>query len=498
MNALFQLISHEYRKYVFTRGFLLFLLIIPAAGAFGYFANRLQDNAAPIRAFTVIDETGQFSDIINDGLADDRRRRVVNAWDEYVIRAVPFGADGSFPLDYPLTPGVNNAKRRLDFEAAGGLEAAIAAAEPFLTEEPPEPPTIRERFVRVDLPDGAAAGSRESRLDALRPYLEGDKKLDGGDRTLFAAVYIPEGLFQGQPVEFHTKNLADNDLRFFISRVLTDAVKARAYQAAGVTSDAILLIEDTDVPVVAFKPDGEGEQAGLVDRVEIILPLVLAYALLLMITTVGSMLLTSTVEEKSNKIVEVLLSSVSASQLMVGKLVGLALVGVTVPAIMFSAGALWLEFFASDEFATAVKATLFGSELLPLFFFYFLMGYLLFASIYLAVGAMSNSIQDAQSFVGPLTILLLLPIPFLQMIIQDPNGVFARVFTWIPLYTPYAVMMRISSDPPQWEIIGATILLIVTVIFVVAKMGQIYRRGVLSAGGAPSWKGVRRLLKSEA
>jgi ABC-2 type transport system permease protein len=496
MTALFQLIAHEYRKYVFTRGFLLFLLIIPASALFGFFAAQINERAAPVRAFTVIDETGRFGTLIDEALAVDGAREAVEIWDAYAgFVLAQAGPDAALP--YPFSPDdPNTIERQADFTAAGGIEGAMEAADDYLPEGTPPPPmTVRDRFVRVPVPGAAQGLEPAEAVAALGPLLKGDETLPGTDRGLFAVVVIPADIETGGTVQFWTNNLIDSDLQRFLDRTLTQALRTDAYLELGVDTGQVRAIESITVPVKAFKVDAGGDEAGLTEFAETYIPLGLAYALLFLITSVGGMLLTSTVEEKSNKIVEVLLSSVSATQLMVGKLVGLALVGMTLPTIFLTAGYAALVLLGGGEVAAAIHAALFASPLVPLFFFYFLVGYLLFASIYLAVGAMSNSIQDAQSFVGPLTILLLLPIPFLQMIVQDPNGTMARIFTWIPIYTPYVVMMRIAADPPVWELVGATALLLVVVIYVVTTMGRVYRNGVLSSGGAPSLRQVRELAR---
>lgn len=504
MNTLLQLILHEYRKYVFTRGFLLFLLIIPISGAFGFVASQISEKAAPIRSFAVVDEAGSYIDAIDRALEDDRAERDLALWDAYASVAVRTEA-GAFPLPPPYAPAPRTRERRRAFGEQGGLVAALAAAQPYLLAEAPPPPVSRPRFVRLPTPAEVESFSGDDRDEVLRAYVRGDRAMPDNEPAPFAAIVIPESVDSGGVVRFYTNNLLDRDLRGFVDRAITEAVKAQSFEARGVDPSIVAQVNDISVPVRLFKASTEtGDAAGGAEWAETVIPLFLAYALFVMVMSIGGMLLTSTVEEKSNKIVEVLLSSVSAGQLMASKLIGLALVGMTIPAIFLTAGFVSTEILASQatsgsDVATsvaAIKSALFASRLIPLFFFYFLIGYLLFASIYLAVGAMSNTIQDAQSFVGPLTILLVLPFPFLQLVVQDPNGLIARVLTWIPIYTPYAIMIRMSANPPQWEIIAATAMLLVIVAFVVTAMGRIYRNGVLSSGGAPSLKQARALARS--
>jgi ABC-2 type transport system permease protein len=218
--------------------------------------------------------------------------------------------------------------------------------------------------------------------------------------------------------------------------------------------------------------------------------------LLVIIFGAGNLLLTNTIEERSNKIVEVLLSSVTADQLMTGKLLGIAAVGLTMPTI-FAFGGLVAALGAGDgEWAQHAVNALLGSNLLFVYLFYFLCAYMIFAMIFLAIGAVSNSLQDAQSFMGPVMLIVFLPLPFMLMVYQNPNGLAATILTWIPVYTPYAVMMRAASDPPMWEIMGATAFMLAFAMVLTKAMGRIFRQAILQAA-PPKAGDIWRLLRSE-
>ncbi|MEO1136534.1 MAG: ABC transporter permease, partial [Pseudomonadota bacterium] len=211
------------------------------------------------------------------------------------------------------------------------------------------------------------------------------------------------------------------------------------------------------------------------------------------------LLLTNTIEERSNKIVEILLSSVTAGQLMMGKLIGIAAVGLTMPAIFLIGGlaASLTVAQSSENFIGIAIATLFSSPLLLIYLFYFFCAYSIFAMIFLAIGAVSNSLQDAQSYMGPVMILVFAPLPFMIMVFQNPNGFIASVLTWIPIYTPYAVMMRAAADPPLWEILGATALMLAFAIVLMRTMGRIFRNAILQAS-PPKAREVWRLALKDA
>ncbi|MGE0408216.1 MAG: ABC transporter permease, partial [Amphiplicatus sp.] len=186
-----------------------------------------------------------------------------------------------------------------------------------------------------------------------------------------------------------------------------------------------------------------------------------------------------------------------ADQLMMGKLHGLAAVGLTMPT-MFLIGGLVASFAGGGgEWADAAASALFDAHLLLIYLFYFFCAYLIFAMIFLAIGAVSNSLQDAQSYMGPVMLVVFLPLPFMIMVYQNPNGLIASILTWIPIYTPYAVMMRAASDPPIAEIVGATAFMLAFAVVLIRVMGRIFKSAILNASPAKA-RDVWRLVRGEA
>ena len=115
----------------------------------------------------------------------------------------------------------------------------------------------------------------------------------------------------------------------------------------------------------------------------------------------------------------------------------------------------------------------------------FICGLLIYASIFLAIGSMATSIQDAQALVGPTMILVMAPLVMMPALLRDPNGVIATVLSWIPIYTPFFMMFRLPWNPPLLEVIGATLLMIVTTVLLVIQMGRVFARHVLTAERPP-------------
>ncbi|MEQ8935777.1 MAG: ABC transporter permease [Amphiplicatus sp.] len=502
MRATLLIAWREYRQYILSRGFLLFLILFPLGVVFVGAVVGFAENSKPARSFVVYDRTGLYGDAIDIEIEWRRKRTTLSAWDAYLSLAAQPGALENKSVPAPFAPAPLTRGRNQAFHEAG-LDAARAAAAPYLRAGAPEFPEPRHQFLRLDLPEEARdAANVDEATTLLRPYLLDEKRLPGASTPLFAAVLIPEG-FSGEAdapaAEFWSRNLTDPALESAVSNALDYALQRRAVEKLGFSPEILEDLAVIEAPLSSFRPDradGDAELSAR-DRIETALPAVMTYMLLVIIFGVGNLLLTNTIEERSNKIVEVLLSSVTANQLMMGKLIGIAAVGLTMPTIFAIGGVvIGLTAAGGSEWLGHAVSALIGSNLLFIYLFYFLCAYVIFAMIFLAIGAVSNSLQDAQSYMGPVMLLVFLPLPFMIMVYQNPNGLIASILTWIPIYTPYAVMMRAASDPPMWEIIGATALMLAFAVALIRIMGRIFRNAILQAS-PPKARDVWRLARQE-
>ena len=508
MSPTFLIAWREYKQYVFSRGFLLFLLMFPLGMAFVGAAMGFLESAKPARYFVVYDETGAYTDEIDREIERRHLRGSILAWDLYVSAVIKPDVVAQETLPKPFAPADATDKRLAAFQEAGGFDAARAALGPYLRSGAPAFAEPRLMFRRLPLPgDAANAQNLEEAEAALRPYLLEERLLrinaDEGLKQLFAAVLIPEDFGADEDAgaaQYWSRNLTDPSLEVIVSSALNKALRRQAIADFGLPQEALDDVAAIDAPVASYRPDRTAEKAelGLKDRIETALPAGLTYMLLVIIFGVGNLLLTNTIEERSNKIIEILLSSVTANQLMMGKLIGIAAVGLTMPTVFLLGGLAVAGVAASeaDVMGVAVEM-LFSTNLLLIYLFYFFCAYLIFSMIFLAIGAVSNSLQDAQSYMGPVMLLVFAPLPFMILVFQNPNGLVASILTWIPIYTPYAVMMRAAADPPLWEILGATALMLAFTIFLIRIMGRIFRQAILQAS-PPKIREVWRLARKES
>lgn len=299
-----------------------------------------------------------------------------------------------------------------------------------------------------------------------------------------------------------SNNFTDDSLRTGYEAALSRIVQKDRIKAADIAPKVAAHIQQ-QVACKQLQADATGGTADVKKEnvVDQWAPVGFVYFLWMAILGVASMLLTNTVEEKSNRIIEVLLSSVSPTQLMQGKIWGIAATGMTMVLvwIVFALAAAWtapmLLGLPAGSGVMAIFKTLQNGGYLLSFAFYFLAGYLLYAAILVAIGAACNTLKEAQNLTQPVMMLLMVPMLSMVFIGQEPNGTVAKVLSWIPFFTPFTMMNRAGGPPATWEYIGTSALLLVTVWLTMRAAGKIFRVGVLMTGNPPKLREILTWLR---
>ena len=228
----------------------------------------------------------------------------------------------------------------------------------------------------------------------------------------------------------------------------------------------------------------------------------------------GTMVMRGVIEEKTSRIVEVIISSVKPFQLMMGKILGVALVGLTQFALWIFltiaiASVAELMFMDASSMTTELNSTqqsILLSELSNLtgginlvqifvsFIFYFLAGYLMYSSLFAAVGSAVDAEADTQQFVLPITIPLILAFILIQPIMENPDGPLAFWMSIIPFTSPVIMMVRLPFGVSNWELVISMVLLILSFILTTFLAGKIYRTGILMYGKKTSYKELWKWL----
>lgn len=244
------------------------------------------------------------------------------------------------------------------------------------------------------------------------------------------------------------------------------------------------------------------------------------YFLMMFIIIYGNMVMRSVIEEKSNRIIEIIISSVKPMQLMLGKILGTSFAGIlqffiwvllggvllTVVSSIFGVDAQTPAFNSSEAMTMAnnedIKLIIQDIFKLPLatlilsFFIYFIGGYFLYSSIYAAIGAAVDSETDSQQFMLPVILPLMLGIYVgFFSVIENPHGTISTIFSMIPLTSPIVMLMRIPFGVPWWEVIISIAILIGSIFLMIWFAGKIYRIGILMYGKKPTYKELFKWLK---
>ncbi|TAH38174.1 MAG: hypothetical protein EYC70_06010 [Planctomycetota bacterium] len=525
----------EFAENAKTKGFWIGLLLFPVMLVVMIQVPRfLEERATPTRYFTIVDQSARFEPVILQGVERAHARRVLEALVAYQARyadpdRLPQAGDGGIDLEDAPPGSLNPAEvvKRLaednpemldTLQQPDGLALVLAGIRPLLVADAPPFEEPRRRLRKVEIPAGVDPSAGPDQVgEALKPYLRGEERVEvgGESKDLFAAVVIPAdveehiirpGTLQSvgwdrEGVRFWSANLADDDLRDVVKNSIDEHIRAEAYEARGMPPAAVREIERTSVAFATFDPKkAAGEEVvSLADEIRLWVPVGFVYLLWIAIFTVAQMLLNNTVEEKSNRIIEVLLSSVTPGELMMGKLVGIAAVGLTMIAAWCISliGVVWYFAGPEAEFAQHLLDILADDRvLIPAFACYFVFGYLMYAGIFLAIGSVCNTLKEAQNFMGPVTLILMVPLLTMMFIPKDPNGTLAVALSWIPLYTPFIMMNRIAGDPPQSQLIGTLALMVVSALGMLWLSGKIFRIGILRTGQPPKLLELLRWLRS--
>jgi len=220
-----------------------------------------------------------------------------------------------------------------------------------------------------------------------------------------------------------------------------------------------------------------------------------SYFLIISIFMSGGYLLQGVVEEKEGRIVEVLLSSISAQELMMGKILGLGALGLT-QMLLWGGGLFTLSFYVQS--ATSIKIEFLPASIMPVALIYFLLGYLLFASIYAAVGALSTTLRESQQISGAIASLAIIPVMFFFYVMDKPNSLLVNVLSHVPFFTPTLMMMRIATtEVPLADLLTTTAVLAISTYLMTRVAAKIFRIGILSTGKRPTVGEMLRWMRYE-
>ena len=304
------------------------------------------------------------------------------------------------------------------------------------------------------------------------------------DGTYLAYINVPDSLVQSvdseQELTVFIPNDFANDHTNFITRNAENAVvNARLKRQGHNPTTVRALLKRPNATTMRVQEDGELAKDNEIARA--ILPIAFIMLLWIAAFTSGNYLLTTTIEEKSNKVIEVLLSAISPMQLLGGKIIGQAGVSAVILGMYGSAAIAGLVTFALMDIVTFSQ--------LGLFLVYFIMGYFMIATMMVAVGSAVSELSDAQSLMGPMMLLFLVPMMLWPVISQHPYGSVAITTSYIPPLIPFVMIIRMASATEpimMWEILLSIGVGYIAVLCMVWMCARIFRIGILMQGKPPN------------
>jgi ABC-2 type transport system permease protein len=442
MSKVWQIAVREFVATVFTKGFIIGLLIVPAIGGIlavvgpRLFGDR---NLVVEGEIAVLDPTGVVLPRVRDAMTARGSQAAVT---ELIDRARAGGA------------------------ADVVLNMLGATTQLTLVERPPQADVEQEKRWLTE-------ERSEARHLALAVVHENAVDPSSGELGSYD-LYVPARQDERSEIVVHS----------LLREAILDA------RAAARGWDRSELARVLTVPRVRSVSVGAGGERGTVFGLNVVVPLAFMVLLMMGVMFAGQGMLTTTVEEKSNRVIEVLLSAVSPMQLMGGKLVGHMGVAFLAMSLYLGLGLVVLASFS-----------LFGLLDLTLVLYlviFFLIAFFTLGSLMMAVGAAVNDMREAQAMQAPIIIVLVLPWLLWMPILRDPNGTLAYVVSFVPPVNTFGMLLRLasSSPPPAWEVWLSIALGVAGVFGAVWFSAKVFRIGILMFGKAPDVKTLVRWLRA--
>jgi ABC-2 type transport system permease protein len=421
--------KREYLATVGTKGFLIGLVLLPVLMFGGMYVPKLLKGTIDTadKRIVVLDGTGELFDVLS-ALAEDRNAREI-------------------------------------FNRETGKQESSR----YLLERGPAGPVTEE--VRLDL-------SERVRNEELFAFIEISPDV----------LVAPAGEYRELPL--HAQNPAAGDERRWFDKAIARSVLAQRLRRAGVepatVAAAQLALRVEGMSLFERLPDGSVRPAERTDRMLSLFIPISIMMLMFMALMTSQYMLQSTIEEKQQRIAEVLLGSLNPFQLMLGKLLANVGVSLTMVGLYMLGGYVMASYHDAGH--------LVPTDLLGWFLVYQVLGVMLFGSIFAAVGAACSDIKDAQSLMMPVMLVIIFPMMIWFAILKEPNSNLAAWLSFIPTATPMLMLLRmaLSTNVPFWHPLVGAVLVLATTLFCVWAAGRVFRIGILAQGKAP---GLRELAR---
>ena len=385
------------------------------------------------------------------------------------------------------------------------LMAALMIVPIYLANE-----SQKERIIAINQQEEFNLEDTEFLHFTTIPDFEAENlKKDFSESSYYALLYIEDSDFTLYSDQQISLNVSDN-----IKSKIEQIIEENNLKEAGIDPEIIENARDK-IEINTKIIDEDGNIIDSHSEASMGIGFISGILIYIFIFLYGNMVMRGVIEEKTSRIVEVIISSIKPFQLMMGKILGVALVGLsqvilwilltvvisTIAEFTFlDAGSMTTEINANERsmILAQIASITGGINLMQIFFsfiFYFLAGYFMYGSLFAAVGSAVDAEADTQQFILPITIPLILSFILIQPIMDNPDGILAFWMSMIPFTSPVIMMVRLPFGVEAWELVLSMLILMTTFIASTWLAGRIYRTGILMYGKKASYKEIWKWIK---
>lgn len=458
--------AREFASTAITKGFIIGALVVPALMTLiipvvAKLAMSAQPSADKGTVY-VLDRSAEVTPSLIEHLSPEQVRERWESQNENIKNATKSIMPGSIG---------DKAAAKID-------DASSMMQYPYIRVVPTAPDADLDEL-KAEIREQVASRSKHSdEIDTLLAVIEID-----ADATRKASEKEGFGAYQA----FFRPKLNEETVGE-IKESVRWAIREKRYENAGIDRGEIRELDSIRARQ-SKEITEEGERKESAEIATYAIPFVSMLLLLIASMTGGQYLLTTTIEEKSNRVVEVLLSALSPMELMTGKILGQMGVGLSLLTIYSSVGIMALIFFTLGDLVDVMK--------IAYIFIFFLFAYCMFASLMAAIGSAVNDLREAQALMTPVMMMMIIPYIFFMPVIRAPNSMLSTVMSFIPPISPFIMIMRVSStDPPPFWQIGLVMLInIAAVLIFLWFAAKVFRVGLLMFGKPPNFRTLIKWIR---
>ncbi|HXY38941.1 MAG TPA: ABC transporter permease [Vicinamibacteria bacterium] len=327
----------------------------------------------------------------------------------------------------------------------------------------------------------AAVSEREAAIK--KQVLDG--RLDG-------YLLLPADAVETASASYYGRNVSNLGELRTLERRVSDVLVGRRLAGAGLDPKRVRdLTRELDLKTIRVSAGGEREDRGAAFFLSIILLMILYTSILMW----GQLVMTSVIEEKGSRVVEVMASGLPPTQLLWGKLLGVGAAGLT-QFLVWAASLGAISLLAAGPVVGSIKLPEVSPLVLVSFVGFFLLGFLFYASLYAAIGAAVNTVQEAQNFVFPVIMPLVVGLVCFPVVLESPDSRFSVALSLLPFLTPLMMFLRIVVlTPPGWQIAVSMVVLLLAIAAAVWFAARVYRVGILMYGKKPTFPELMRWVR---